>query len=195
MILSRLAAGRTCRRLDERLRIVDVGLLVEACNTTGEDGTSGSISRESTSQIFPAEAGTDVETKPPTIPGVRTSSLYVQYILPEVCVEGVAEGSRGGGNTGPVDAVDTEAVGGPVIFDGNSRVAADVEDAPVVVAFFLWTVVHGSRSSDHGSCSSALLLKYFAPVIEGAETRLVGQRVSTRLSSSVRWEATSADPC
>ena len=116
--------------------------------------------------------------------------------IARVYVEGVAEASSGAGKIGPVatgEAVDTggiEAVDGPALLDGNPLAAVGPDEVPGVVNSTLfrlrWTVVQGS---------SPLLPKYLAPEITGVETRLVGQRVSTRLSSSVRWEATSADPC
>ena len=102
---------------------------------------SGSIGQESTSEFCPAGSGTDVETNcfnPSAIPGVRTSSLYVQYVLPEVYVEGVAEASSGAGKIGPVatgEAVDTggiEAVDGPALLDGNALVAVGPDEVPVL---------------------------------------------------------------
>ena len=112
-----------------------MGLRVEACSTTGEDKVSESIGRDSressrlsTSEVCPAEAGTDVETSCFTssaIPGVWTSLLYVKYVLPGVYVEGVAEASNGAGKIGPVatgEAVETggkEAIDGPELLDGN----------------------------------------------------------------------------
>ena len=134
-----------------------MGLLVEACSTTGEDTVSESISRESTSQFCPAEAGTDVETTCFTssaIPGARTSLLYVKYVLPEVYVEGVADASRGAGKIGPVatgEVVDTdgiEAVDGPALLHGNPLAAVGPDEVPGVVNSTLFrlrsTVVQGS---------------------------------------------------
>ena len=100
-----------------------------------------------------------------------------------------------------VGAEGKEAIDGPELLDGNPVAAVRLsgfKSAPGMenstIFFLRCTVVQGSWSSDHGSGSTLPVPKYLAPEITGAETRLVGQRVSTCLSSSVRWEATSADP-
>ena len=140
-----LTAGRRIYwRLVDLLRLVEVGLRVKTCSTTGKVEDSESIGNDSrmsphlsTSDICPAETGTEVKTvcfASFDISDVWTSLIWVKYVLPGVYAKGVAEANNGAGKIGPVAtgevvrAEGKKAVDGPELLDGNpiAEVGPDV---------------------------------------------------------------------
>ena len=108
--------------------------------------------------------------------------------LEGMVVVGVYESN--GGKIGPTAVGELEIAGDEAAEGAVGNVDADPVGAAKCALLLRCTTIQGSRSSDHGSASALPLdPKKLAPA-----TKLGRLRVSTRLSSSVRWEAASADP-